>query len=208
VTWVSLTRDLDGRGSGRMGGVAGTGDEVSEELEVLKAVTGRLEAARIPYMVTGSMALNYYAVPRMTRDIDLVVELSVIEVDHLTDLFLTDFDLDAAAVRAAIDRQGTFNLIHTELAVKVDFVVRKNSEYRRLEFTRRREVSFEGHRFSIVAPEDLVISKLDWARDTRSEVQLGDVRNLLRALPDVDRTYVEHWVGQLGLDALYRGVSA
>jgi hypothetical protein len=190
-----------------MGGEAGTSDGVSEELEVLKAVTGRLDAARIPYMVTGSMALNYYAVPRMTRDIDLVVELSVTDVDRVSNLFQTDFYLDPEAVQAAIDRQGTFNLIHTELAVKVDFVVRKDSEYRRLEFTRRREVSFEGHRFSIVAPEDLVISKLDWARDTRSEVQLGDVRNLLQALPDIDRVYVEHWAAQLGLDALYREVS-
>ena len=69
-------------------------------------------------------------------------------------------------------------------------------------------MSFDGHPFSIVGPEDLVISKLDWARDTRSEVQLGDVRNLLRALPEVDRAYVEHWVGQLGLDALYQEVSA
>src|SRR2546422_11611808 len=105
---------------------------VSEELEVLKVVTGRLDASGIPYMVTGSMALNYYAVPRMTRDIDLVVELSVTDVDRLSDLFQKDFYLDPEVVRAAIDRQGTFNLIHTELAVKVDFVVRKDSEYRRL----------------------------------------------------------------------------
>jgi hypothetical protein len=40
---------------------------VSEELEVMKLVTGRLAMAGIPYMVTGSMALNYYATPRMTR---------------------------------------------------------------------------------------------------------------------------------------------
>ena len=48
---------------------------MTEELAVLKSVTGRLEAAGIPYMMTGSFAANYYAVPRMTRDIDLVVEL-------------------------------------------------------------------------------------------------------------------------------------
>jgi hypothetical protein len=49
---------------------------MSEELEVLITVTGRLETADIPYMITGSMAANYYTVPRMTRDIDIVVELS------------------------------------------------------------------------------------------------------------------------------------
>jgi len=49
---------------------------VSEELEVLKTVTQRLADASIPYMVTGSIAANFYTVPRMIRDIDIVVELS------------------------------------------------------------------------------------------------------------------------------------
>ena len=48
---------------------------MSEALQVLKLVTQRLEEAGIPYMLTGSMALNFCAVPRMTRDIDVVVEL-------------------------------------------------------------------------------------------------------------------------------------
>ena len=48
---------------------------MTEELEVLTIVAGRLEAVWIAYMVTGSFAANYYAVPRMTRDINLVVEL-------------------------------------------------------------------------------------------------------------------------------------
>ena len=46
---------------------------MTEELEVLSIVTRRLDSAGIGYMVTGSMAASYYAVPRMTRDVDLVV---------------------------------------------------------------------------------------------------------------------------------------
>jgi hypothetical protein len=48
---------------------------MTEELEVLEIITGRLESAGIAYMVTGPMAMNYYALPHMTRDIDVVVEL-------------------------------------------------------------------------------------------------------------------------------------
>ncbi|OGQ48894.1 MAG: hypothetical protein A3I10_02970 [Deltaproteobacteria bacterium RIFCSPLOWO2_02_FULL_57_26] len=48
----------------------------AEELAVLKEVTRRLNRAKIPYMVTGSIAANFYTVPRMIRDIDIVVELS------------------------------------------------------------------------------------------------------------------------------------
>jgi len=62
---------------------------MSEELDVLQEVTQRLAGAHISYMVTGSIAVSYYAVPRMTRDIDLVVELSSGDADRFCDLFLT-----------------------------------------------------------------------------------------------------------------------
>jgi hypothetical protein len=179
---------------------------VSEELEVLKTVVQRLDAARIAYMLTGSMALNYYAVPRMTRDIDVVVALGPDDADRVIGLFETDFYVDPGAVRRAIATCGTFNVIHDRFVVKVDFVVRKDSEYRREEFARRRRVDVEGQPLWIVAPEDLVISKLDWARETRSEVQLADVRSLMASVPDLDATYLARWTAWLDLDALYREV--
>ena len=180
---------------------------MSEEIEVLKIVTERLDVAGIPYMVTGSMAVSFYAIPRMTRDIDLVVELAAGDADRVSTLFGPDFYVDADAVRASIVRRGTFNLIHEALVVKVDIVVRKDTDYRRTEFSRRRRLSFEGHPLFVVTPEDLIISKLDWARDTRSEVQLGDVRHLLRSVPDLDRAYLEEWMARLGLASLYREVT-
>ena len=178
---------------------------LTEELDVLRIVTERLEAAGIPYMLTGSMAANYYAVPRMTRDIDLVVELSAGDAERVWALFQPDFYVDRDAVCDAVAERGTFNLIHTDLVVKVDFLVRKDSEYRREEFRRRRRITVDDLHLFVVAPEDLIISKLDWARDTRSAVQLEDVRNLLDGA-ELDRTYLTRWVTRLGLDALYREV--
>jgi hypothetical protein len=176
---------------------------VTEELEVLTIVTGRLETAGIPYMVTGSFAANYYAVPRMTRDIDLVVELSPGDADRVCALFERDFYVERDAVRAAIDERSVFNLIHQAYVIKVDCIVRKDSEYRRTEFGRRRHGTVEAHDLAFVAPEDLIISKLDWMRQTRSEVQLADVRNLLRSVPGLDRQYLTHWTERLGIGALY-----
>ncbi len=138
---------------------------MTEELEVLAIVTGRLESAQIVYMVTGSVAANYYAVPRMTRDTDIVVELSAADVDRLCDLFQGDFYLDRDMMLAAIAEQSVFNLIHMERVVKVDIIVPKDSEYRRAEIARRRRASAEGWEFFVAAPEDLIISKLEWARD-------------------------------------------
>lgn len=181
---------------------------MSEELEVLKQVTGRLAAAGIPYMVTGSMALNYYAAPRMTRDIDLVVELDERTADRIATMFEGDFYVDREAVMNAIRARTMFNLIHRTLIIKVDLVVRKDSTYRREEFSRRRSVSMGDWDFWIVAPEDLILSKLDWAKETRSAMQMGDARNLLQAVEGLDRGYLERWAAQLGVLDLYREVSS
>jgi hypothetical protein len=177
---------------------------MTEELEVLTLVTGRLEDAGIPYMLTGSFAANYYAVPRMTRDIDLVLDLSAADVDRVCALFEREFYVDRDAVRAAVDDRGVFNLIHEAYVVKVDCIVRKDSEYRRTEFTRRRRGSVEGRELVVVAPEDLIISKLDWMRQSRSAMQLADVRNLLASVSDLDQRYLAHWIDRLDLGALYR----
>jgi hypothetical protein len=189
-------------------GAGGDGERRSEELEVLMTVGRRLDALGIPYMVTGSTAVSYYAVPRMTRDIDVVVELSAEDAPRLIKAFEGDFYPDRDAVRRAVDDRGLFNAIHGPSVLKVDFVVRKDSEYRRLELARRRRVRVgaEGGELSLVTPEDLIISKLDWARQTRSEAQLGDVRNVLASVSDLDEEYLAYWLGRLGLDALYREV--
>lgn len=180
---------------------------MGEELEVLKAVTGRLDAAGIPYMVTGSIAVNFYAVPRMTRDIDIVVELSEQDAPRIVRLFQDDFYVDDEMVRRAIAERGMFNLIHTGFVIKVDLVVRKDTEYRRLEFSRRRTVSVEGHPFSMVSPEDLILSKLVWAKESRPEVQLSDVRNLLASGEKMDREYLSLWAERLSVGGLYGEVA-
>jgi hypothetical protein len=121
------------------------GTRVTEELEVLTMIAGRLEAAGIPYMVTGSFAANYNAVPRMTRDIDLVVELSPGDAGRFCALVEDDFYLDRDAVRAAIAGRSAFNLIHRAYVIKVDCIVREDGEYRRTEFARCQRSPIESH---------------------------------------------------------------
>ena len=70
---------------------------MSEELEVLKLAAGRLEALGIPYMLTGSLALSCYAMPCMTRDIDLVIEAREQDAARLFEAFKEDFYIDPGA---------------------------------------------------------------------------------------------------------------
>ncbi len=50
-----------------------------------------------------------------------------------------------------------------------------------------------------MTPEDLILSKLDWARETGSELQERDVREILAGVEDLDSDYLETWATQLGL---------
>jgi hypothetical protein len=175
-----------------------------DELSVLKLVTSRLDNAGIAYMVTGSVAVSFYAEPRMTRDVDLVVELRPSDAAQLVELFGADFVCDVDRIRDAIARRSMFNLIHTSAVVKIDIIVRKDTAYREEEFRRRRLARVDGIEMWVVSAEDLILSKLDWARSSRSEVQLRDVRNVIAAHPALDWAYVDAWAARLGVLDLLR----
>lgn len=185
---------------------------MQNELDIVRDVSQRLDRAGIAYMLTGSMAMNYYAQPRMTRDIDIVVALAPADADKVVDLFRPDYYVSGEAVRDSIQSESIFNLIHNESVIKVDCIVRKNTPYRRAEFDRRQQIKIDnseslrevGPAFStwIASKEDLIISKLFWAKDSRSETQMRDVKNLVAT--GCDTAYIEHWTRELGLFNLWQ----
>lgn len=172
------------------------------QLDILRDVAKRFSGAGIQYMLTGSFALNYYAEPRMTRDIDIVVALEPKDADSVVALFENDYYVPRNAVVRAITNQSLFNIIHSESIFKVDCIIRKNTEYGRLEFERRQQVAVDDLKIWIVSKEDLIVSKLYWARDSHSEFQLRDVKNLLKS--GYDATYLQTWTEKLGLEDLLR----
>jgi len=175
---------------------------MQNELDIVRDVSARLERGGFAYMLTGSMAMNYYALPRMTRDIDLVVALAPQDTDAIVRLFTPDYYVSREAVSHSIARESLFNLIHQESVIKVDCIVRKNNPYRRAEFERRQRITIEDFSTWIASKEDLIISKLWWAKDSFSEVQLRDVKNLV--ITGCDTAYIERWTNELGLLTLWQ----
>src|SRR3989338_2224508 len=79
---------------------------MSNELEILRMVVERLEQTRVPYFISGSMAANYYTVPRMTRDIDIVLELKPSHLKLFIDNFRDDFCIEEESIKAEVGRRG------------------------------------------------------------------------------------------------------
>jgi hypothetical protein len=176
------------------------------ELDIVRDVSIRLDGAGIAYMLTGSMAMNYYAQPRMTRDIDLVVALTSRDTEAFIAAFHPDYYVSREAVTSSIAHLSLFNLIHQESIIKVDCIIRKNTPYRRAEFERRQRIAIEDFSTWIASKEDLILSKLEWARPSHSELQLRDVKNL--AETGFDAAYIEHWTNELGLASLWHECKA
>ena len=176
---------------------------MSEDINLLKLVCCKLEEANMAYMLTGSLAANFYAVPRMTRDIDIVIEIGGFEINKFCRYFESDFYLTKAAISDAVENQSMFNVIHNHSIFKIDFIVRKDSSYRDTEFQRRKRIELDGVPIWIVSPEDLIISKLFWAKDSLSHLQLRDVKNLLTSIQGLDEKYIDSWVKKLGLNTVY-----
>jgi hypothetical protein len=177
---------------------------MQNELDIVRDVSARLDGASIGYMLTGSMAMNYYAEPRMTRDIDIVIALIPADSTRLIQLFSPDYYVSREAVESSIAQQSLFNLIHNESVIKVDCIVRKQGEYRLVEFNRRQRIQIENFETWIVSKEDLILSKLFWAKDSRSELQLRDVKNLV--LTGCDRAYIQRWTQKLGVANLWKEI--
>ena len=173
---------------------------------LLQRIVAILDEASIPYMLTGSLAAAFYATPRATQDIDLVLEISPEQVGMLiAQLQSAGLYVSSDAAQEAIRLEGQFNAIDPDTGWKVDFIVRKSRAFSVEEFGRRQSQNVLGMDLFLVSPEDLIIAKLEWARKGQSELQLKDVQGILRNSEfDLNRTYVEHWIGELGLTEIWK----
>lgn len=172
---------------------------MSEELEVLKIVTRRLNESEIPYMISGSIAGNYYTVPRMTRDIDIIIELEKGDIDNFVDLFEKDFYLNRETVANEVSRRGMFNLIHNRYVIKIDFIINKSSAYQQAAFSRRKQVLIEQSPMWFVSAEDMYEVEL------QKDIQRGNTMNDTH--PDVAVRYRDLMMSKTGQERLLMGFS-
>jgi len=174
------------------------------ELDILKDVTSKFEKLGIQYMLTDSLAMAYYVQPRMTRDIDLVVEILPGMIEKIEQLFEADYYLSVDSIKDAVENKLIFNLIHNKSSVKVDCIVRKNEQYRAVEFERRKKIKITDFHIYIVSKEDLIISKLYWIKEGDSELQKLDVKSLLNS--GFNEEYLVKWIKRLELEKTYLAI--
>jgi hypothetical protein len=160
-------------------------------------------------MVVGSFASAWYGEPRLTHDIDIVVQLGLDAVDRLCGAFpAPEFYVSAPAAREAVSMRGQFNVIHPASGNKIDFMIARVDAWGRSQLARRgRRPILPDREAFVAAPEDVIVSKLRYYQEGGSDKHLRDIAGMLQVSGDViDKEYINHWVAQLGLTQEWQAV--
>jgi hypothetical protein len=171
--------------------------------EVFHRITAALDRAGIAYMLSGSFASAYYGAPRSTQDIDLVIEATPPQLRAFVQGLSGEeyYYVDLEAALEAHKRQSLFNVIDLATGWKIDLIIRKSRPFSQEEFHRRQRVMLPDLHLFVASAEDVVISKLEWAKLAQSQRHIEDVAGILRIRwASLDQFYLGKWIHELGLE--------
>lgn len=132
----------------------------------IRRALAALQKAGVPYMLTGSFASSFHGAPRTTQDIDIVIAPTLGSLQRLVSEFPEDqYYVSREAALQAYGSESLFNVIDLESGWKIDFIVRKSRPFSVEEFARRREAEVLGTNVTIASAEDVILSKLEWAKN-------------------------------------------
>jgi hypothetical protein len=124
----------------------------------------RFAIRAVESMPTGSMASNYWGIPRTTHDLDFVLLMHPSQVDQLVAAFDTGFFIQPESVRSAIQPPYQFDVLDEQSTLKADFWLLRENAFEQSAFGRRVSVDILGVSARIASAEDVILHKLYWIR--------------------------------------------
>ncbi len=155
------------------------------------------ERPGIPYMVVGGFAAIFYGEPRLTIDVDIVVDMKPEHISPFVAAFpIPDYYVSEEGIRDALQRRCPFNVIQPATGAKVDLVPLPRDPFTGAAFERLQRLEYDqaGKTATFITPEDIILAKLIAFQKTESDEHLRDVRGVL----------VTQW-GKLDREAIRRG---
>ena len=166
--------------------------------DFLKKLIKVLGDFSIPYMISGSFGSSYHGRPRATKDIDIVIAPTEKLLLEFVESLGEDYYVSLEGVRDAFDNNSMFNIIDNLSGWKADFILRKARAFSRQEFERKAIAEIGGLDVWVTSPEDIILSKLEWSKDSQSERQFGDALGVAVVQWDrLDVDYLRKWAKEL-----------
>ena len=183
------------------------------ETDLVLLFTRPLERAGLKYFITGSIAGMIYGEPRLTMDVDLVLVLSQSGIRALVEAFDEDQfycpPKEVIAQELARPERGHFNLIHHDTGFKADVYLAGNDPLHAWAFARRKVINMDNDAIWIAPAEYVIVRKLQYYQEGRSEKHLRDIHARIDRSPDEsDESLLMKMIGELKLDEIWRSFSA
>lgn len=172
----------------------------AQECKTLQVVEA-LNSLRVRYLLAGSFASNFYGIPRSTKDADFVLQHAGGVGAEFASKLGGGFELDPQLTFETVT--GTYRqfLYHKDTSFKIELFQLSNDEHDQTRFARRQEHVLFGHKVWLLSAEDVIVSKLKWARGKDEE----DIRNVMFVQRDrLDWQYIESWCVRHGTITLLR----
>jgi hypothetical protein len=176
--------------------------------EFLTTFLAHLERTGSTHAVTGSVASNFWGIPRLTHDVDVLVVLSLAQVSQVMSAFSSDrYYISESAVREAVREGRMFNVIDSQSGGKADLWVSSGDAFNQDMLRRRRRVDLlPGVSAYVASPEDVLLHKLVWHTITPSERQLADAAGIAAVQAGkLDVSYLREWAAKQGTSGLLEG---
>jgi hypothetical protein len=155
----------------------------------------------VSYYITGGVAAIAYGEPRTTRDLDLVLAVSLLDLDRLVTALEAEGFYVPGIDEVKSGRLNSLGVTHTETISRADLLIAGPGDFEQAKFARVRPIAFPGlPALNFASPEDLILSKLLWGQQTQSEKQWRDVLGIVKVQADrLDAEYLSLWAERLGL---------
>jgi len=171
--------------------------------KITNKIIDLLEDLKIPYMLTGAIAVNFYGRLRLTHDLDIVVQIRKEEAARLVRGLGAKFLLDEMAILQALEEQGMVNALHLETGFKIDFWMLREEEYSQVCFQRKVRKRIFKKRAWLISPEDLVITKLIWFKKSEIQKHLEDAKGIWEIQKGrLDLGYLQKWAKRQKVEKL------
>jgi hypothetical protein len=167
--------------------------------EVVSSVIAILNGQSVPYMIVGSLATNFYCVPRSTQDGDFVVQAPLGKLAHAISQTsgLSRFNPQMGFESVTATKKIVLHTLEHDF--EIELFELSSDEHDQQRFLRRIHVELLGEEAWIATLEDMIVTKLRWARDAGREKDIADLRNLIAVQQEsADWPYVESWCERHG----------
>lgn len=168
--------------------------------DFLKRLVEILENTRIPYMLCGSVSSSFHGQPRATNDVDIVIAPTAEQIQAFIKSLGKNYYISSQAVQDALMLHSMFNVVDIQAGYKADFIICKKRPFSYQELERRRNVNMIGLNVWVLSPEDVILSKLEWSKDSNSSQQFRDALGVaVVQWEHLDKDYLHKWASELGV---------